>query len=158
MNLYKPTVTASIALLAILGLGMAGCSSSAESTPKDSDEQSQEADVVEEAPEPVDLVGEWKQMNSNSADSFQTATITVDVIEVFWNAPDSKSLYWSGTIEVPEDGSETFSWDSVNDTTKTDSALLASGDTTKTFTYDDGEISYEVTALGTTTTVRLATE
>lgn len=34
--------------------------------------------------------------------------------------------------------------------------MLASSDPTKTFTYADGEISYEVTALGTTVTVRLA--
>lgn len=44
----------------------------------------------------------------------------------------------------------------MNDTAKTENALMASSDPTKTFTYTDGEISYEVTALGTTVTVVLA--
>ena len=43
----------------------------------------------------------------------------------------------------------------VNDTEKTDSALLASGDETKTFTYSDGQITYDVTAMGITETVKL---
>ena len=34
-------------------------------------------------------------------------------------------------------------------------ALLASGDDAKEFVYDNGVISYEVTALGTTMTVKL---
>ena len=36
-----------------------------------------------------------------------------------------------------------------------DSALLASGDETKTFTYENGILSYEASALGTTTTVKM---
>lgn len=36
-----------------------------------------------------------------------------------------------------------------------DGALLASGDDTKTITFEDGELSYSASALGTTTTVRL---
>ena len=107
---------------------------------------------------PVDLDGEWKQTNSNDPESFQTATIAGETIEVYWNAPDTKSLYWAGTVDVPQDGSTSFTWDSLNDTAKTDSALLASGDDAKTFTLENGELSYEVTALGTTMTVRLAHE
>lgn len=34
-------------------------------------------------------------------------------------------------------------------------ALLASGDDTKDFTFKDGVISYEASAMGTTTTVKL---
>ncbi|WP_091229667.1 hypothetical protein [Microbacterium sp. 3J1] len=155
MNTTATKATATIALLALLGLGTASCSAPGASTDTKTESQSAAPEEVEEAPEPVDLTGEWKQTNSNTPDSFQSATITADTIEVSWNATDSKSLYWAGTVTVPEDGSTTFTFDSANDTTKTDSAMLASSDPTKTFTYADGELSYEVTALGTTMTVRL---
>lgn len=160
MTTTRMKIATTFALLALLGASVAGCSGESVPTIDKSDSQ---ADAVEEikeapAPEPVDLTGSWKQTNSNSQDSFQTATITPESIEIQWVAPDQKSLYWAGTIEVPQDESTDFTWDSVNDTSKTASALLASSDDTKTFTYKDGEISYEVTALGTTMTVRLAKE
>ena len=68
---------------------------------------------------------------------------------------DTKSLYWSGTYEAPTEATENYTWDSVNDTSKTANALLASGDETKTFTYENGVLSYEASALGTTTTVKM---
>ena len=71
------------------------------------------------------------------------------------NNGDTRSLYWAGTFAVPTEAGS-FTFDSVNDTDKTDVAMLASGDPTKTFSYADGEISYEASALGSTTTVRLA--
>ena len=158
MNTAVTRSAAELALLALLGLGTVACSAPAESTDSKSDSQPaapEAVEEVEEVAEPVDLAGEWTQINSNSPDSFQSATITADTIEVSWNSTDTKSLYWAGTVTVPEDGSTSFTFDSANDTSKTDSAMLASSDPTKTFTYADGELSYEVTALGTTMTVRL---
>ncbi|WP_120494868.1 hypothetical protein [Microbacterium phyllosphaerae] len=155
MNTAATKTAASIALLALLGFGTVACSAPAESTESKSDSQSAAPEEVEEAPEPVDLTGEWKQTNSNTPESFQSATITGETIEVSWNSTDTKSLYWAGTVTVPENAATSFTFDSVNDTSKTDSAMLASSDPTKTFTYADGELSYEVTALGTTMTVRL---
>lgn len=107
--------------------------------------------------EPPVLTGNWTQNNSNSDTSYQIATITEDTIEVYWYTTenDTKALYWAGTFVAPETAEEPYTWDSANDTEKTSSALLASGDETKTFTYEDGQISYAVTALGVTTTVTL---
>ena len=118
---------------------------------------SQESETPETPAPPLDLTGEWKQVNSNSEDSWQSATITGDAIEVYWvsDGGDTKSLYWAGSYIAPETSEESYTWDSVNDTEKTETALLASSDETKTFTYEAGQISYEVSALGTTTTVRL---
>lgn len=158
MKTAAPKTIGTLALLALLGFGTVSCAGGATTDEPAGDTQSAPEETVEEAPEPVDLTGEWKQTNANDPESFQTATITGDTIEVYWNAPDSQSLYWAGTVEVPEDGATSFTWDSVNDKAKTDSAMLASGDDTKTFTYEDGELSYDVTALGTTMTVRLAQE
>lgn len=105
----------------------------------------------------ADLTGTWKQTNSGSEDSYQEATISGDTIEIYWvsDGGDTKSLYWAGTYEAPSEPVDSYSWDSVNNKSKTDGALLASGDDTKTITFENGELSYSASALGTTTTVRL---
>ena len=104
-----------------------------------------------------DLTGSWTQVNSNSADSVHVATIQGDTIEIYWfdKATDTKMLYWAGTFEAPTSSDEPYTWESKNDTSKTENALLASGDATKTFTYQNHQISYSASALGTTQTVKL---
>lgn len=134
-------------LMVILALSLAACGSAPE-TPK--------APTATEAPkEPPVLTGEWKQTNSNAEDSYQIATITDNTIEVYWIMPDMKSLYWSGTFTPPTALGD-YSWESTNDKEKTDLAMMAATADTKTFTYSDGELSFEVSALGTTKTVRMA--
>lgn len=106
---------------------------------------------------PPDLVGEWKQTNSNADDAWQSATIKGDTIEVYWvsDGGDTKALYWAGTFDAPTTADEPYTWESVNDKEQTDMAILASGDDTKVFTYRDGVISYDVSAMGVTQTVNL---
>lgn len=106
---------------------------------------------------PPDLTGEWKQVNSNSDDAWQAATISGDTITVSWVSDngDTKSLYWAGTFVAPTTADEPYSWDSQNDKEQTGMALLASGDDTKTFTYADGQLSFEASALGSTMTIRM---
>lgn len=134
-------------LVAFMLVGLAGCGGgSGTGQPKETT-----------PPTPPDLTGEWKQVNSNSDDTWQSATISGDTIEVYWVSDngDTTALYWAGTFVAPENTDEPYSWDSENDKEKTDSALLASGDDTKTFTYEDGQISYSASAMGVTTTVKL---
>ncbi len=111
-------------------------------------------------PSPPELIGSWKQTNSNSEDTWQAAEISDSTIEVYWisDKGETKALYWAGTFSAPETADEPYTWESENDKNKTDTALLASGDDTKSFTYKNGEISYEVTAFGVTQTVHLAKE
>lgn len=110
-----------------------------------------------EEKQPADLTGDWKQVNSSSDDSYQQATISGDTIEIYWVSDngDTKSLYWAGSFEAPTTADEPYSWESKNDHDKTDSALMASSDDTKKFTYEKNQISYEASALGTTSTIRL---
>lgn len=104
-----------------------------------------------------DLTGEWKQDNSESEDSYQTAIISGDTIEIYWISDngDTKSLYWAGSFMTPTTTEEPYSWTSENDHSKTEGALLASDDDTKTMTYQDGVLTYEVSVMGTTTKVKL---
>ena len=143
-------IITSIAIASALAL--TGCASEATSPAA-----STESKAVEVAPRIADLTGAWKQDNSNSEASYQQATITGDTITIEWvsDSGDTTSIYWVGTFQAPTNATEPYLWTSQRDAAATDSALLASTDDTKEFTYKDNVISYKVSALGTTTTAKL---
>ncbi len=145
-----------VVIAAALTLTFAGCSSDSTSTQVNSEPVTTIASVEPVKPIP-DLTGDWKQTNSQSPDSYQQATITADVISVDWVSDngDTTSIYWIGTFTPPADVAEPYVWTSDRDKEATDMAILASTDDTKEFTYEDGVISYSVSALGTTTKVKL---
>lgn len=152
---HRLAITAT-ALSALLLL--AGCSSPASSNSTSGSHTEGQTQEQGEAPaEPLDLSGEWKQTNSKSADSYQAATISGDEILINWvnDAESTTAIYWAGTYEAPTEDVDTYTWDSVNDTTQTENALLASSDPTKTFTYEGGKLKYELTAMGVTMTVEM---
>ena len=105
-----------------------------------------------------DLTGTWKSQNNDG--SYQEAVITEDSIEINWVVDDgkTKSIYWAGTFTAPTEATDTYEWTSERDKEKTDSALLASTDDTKKFSYSKGKLKYEVSAFGTTTTLELTKE
>ena len=131
-----------------------GCSSTPKSSDNDGNTSANSTVSKKQIP---DLTGEWKQTNSKSDDSYQVATISGDTIEINWVSDngDTKSLYWAGSFIAPSTADEPYKWDSKNDHSKTDGAMLASSDDTKTMTYQNSVLSYEASAMGTTTTVKL---
>lgn len=135
-----------ITSILILLFVFVGCSTSK----NDNNEKNDQIEVP-------DMVGEWKQTNSQSNDNYQLATINGEVIDIYWisNNGDTKSLYWSGSFIAPTTTTEPYIWDSVNNHEKTGKSILASGDDTKTMTYENGVLSYEASAFGTTTKVKL---
>lgn len=145
--------TATIAIAAILALGLAGCASDSMNPGTTA---SPAAATSQEAAQ-FDLTGEWEQAGAagESNASIQSATIVDDTITVYWINDGEKALYWAGTAELPEGAEGSFTFDSENDTSKTDTALLASSDETKTFTLEEETLSYEVGALGETWTAQL---
>jgi hypothetical protein len=76
---------------------------------------------------------------------------------IYWVSDngDTKLLYWAGSFVAPTTVDEPYVWTSENDHNKTDNAMLASSDDTKTMTYQSGVLNYEASALGTTTTIKL---
>ena len=150
----KKILTAMIAAALLAMLTACGGTTSADTS---SAQNTNAASHKAEEKKPADLTGDWKQVNSSSDDSYQQATISGDTIEIYWVSDngDSKSLYWAGSFEASTTADEPYSWESKNDHDKTDSALMASSDDTKKFTYEKNQISYEASALGTTTTIRL---
>lgn len=140
----KTRILSFVMLISMLfTLGACGAANASEGTTK--------------AATPADLTGEWKQVNSNSEDAWQAATIEGEEITIYWvtDNGDTKSLYWAGTFVAPTTTDEPYSWDSENDFSQTDMAMLASGADTKTITYEKGQLRYEASAMGTTVTVRL---
>lgn len=120
-------------------------------------EQKPSSNPPEEEPkEPLNLIGNWVQEDADP-DSYQAGYISDNRIEVFWitDGGNSSSLYWSGTYDAPTEATETYSWKSKNDTSRTGNALLASGDDEKEFSYSSGKLSYSVSFMGTTKTVAL---
>lgn len=115
-----------------------------------------ESDTTSQEPSsPPDLTGVWTQVGASEGDSYQQAIISGNTITINWVDLESTALYWAGTFTAPTTTDEPYTWTSENDTSKTGTALLASTSDTKVFTYEDGKISYEVSALGSTTTVSL---
>lgn len=131
-----------------LGFSISACNSKKDSSPLPSPAA------------PPDLAGQWKQINSNSEDSYHGAIIDGDVIEIYWvsDGGDTRSLYWSGTYDAPLTAEEPYSWNSKKDEEKTKHAMMSSQDDNKTFTYENGQISYSASILGTTSKVRLEKE
>jgi hypothetical protein len=149
----------------VAALALTGCSGSdsADSSGADSNAASSSAPSAEASPEAAaapDLAGTWKQTNSGSDDAYQTAVITGETITVNWvsDGGDTESIYWVGTFAPPTDDASPYTWTSIRDAAATDSAMLASTDDAKDFTFEDGEVSYKASAMGTTTTVRLEKE
>ena len=61
----------------------------------------------------------------------------------------------AGSFVAPTTADEPYNWTSNNDKSKTDTAILASTAGTKDFIYQNGVLSYEASAMGTTTIVKL---
>ena len=160
----KPSVSlASVALVSVLALTGCSSSDSPDSSNADSNAVSSSTPSAEARPEAAvapDLAGTWKQTNSESEDAYQAAVITGDTIAINWvsDGGDTESIYWVGTFTPPADDASPYTWTSTRDAAATDSAMLASTDDSKDFTFEAGEVSYKASLMGTTTTVRLEKE
>nr|WP_325297683.1 DUF5067 domain-containing protein [uncultured Dysosmobacter sp.] len=116
-----------------------------------SDPQQPQNTTEKEIPAAPDLSGEWKSDESDDG-TCMGAYIDGESIEVYWVIPseDMVALYWAGSFDAPTTADEPYTWTSNADSDRNNSALLASTDATKDFTYQDGKISCSVTSFGET--------
>lgn len=105
------------------------------------------------AASPVSMIGTWTQTNTEGTTA--TAVISNGKISIQISDGDTSGLYWTGTFPVSSITSQSFSVTSTGDTAEMETSLLASEAKTKTFTYNNGVLSYEFSILGTTTTIHL---
>ena len=125
------TIALAITLMLSVAVGLTGCGGK----------------KTEAKKKPYNLSGEWKQVDGDK-DGWQQATVTDDTIEIYWMSEDTKALYWSGTYEKPTKYTKVYKWTSTANKEKNKSALMASQDGTKEFSYDGKYITYKASALG----------
>ena len=141
--IMKKAIALLVAAMLLTGLSACGGSTTADAPAKSDGTSKTETNKEEPKPQPADLTG-----------TYMEATISGDTIEVNWIGTDTKSLYWKGTYQAPAAAGD-WKWTSQGDTETMASALLASQDATKDFTYSEADgVSWETTALGTTITVK----
>ncbi|MDO5476054.1 MAG: FxLYD domain-containing protein [Eubacteriales bacterium] len=101
----------------------------------------------------VDLTGNWAQKDAETEESYMAGYVSGTLIEIFFMSEHGKqgSLYWSGTYVPQTTPGTPYTWESVNDRGRTGQAAMASDSDTKTFSYENGELSFPVTVLGQTT-------
>ena len=136
--IMKKAIALLVAAMLLTGLSACGGSTTADAPAKSDGTSKTETNKEEPKPQPADLTGTWKQTNSNDPSSYMEATISGDTIEVDWIGTDTKSLYWKGTYQAPAAAGD-WKWTSQDDTETMASALLASQDATKDFTYSEAE-------------------
>lgn len=157
-SIMRTRTSFTLAFAVSAAIVLTGCSTTPDAAPHTSGPQtSTSAESTKEAPKAPDLTGTWKQSNSHSEDSYQEAEISGDVISINWvgDSGETKSIYWIGTYAAPTGAMTPYKWTSTRDQTATQSALLASQDATKDFTFQDDTISYTASLMGTTATIKL---
>ena len=148
-------------LIGSMALSFTACGNSSDSS-KEAKESSKKteasAEVKEEVKDPVVLTGKWEYKDDDG--TWMQADITEDTITINWimDEGNTTAVYWVGTYTAPTEYSEEYTWTSTRDKEATDSALLASLDDTKEFSYSDSskQITYQVTVSGATKTIALS--
>lgn len=102
---------------------------------------------------PVVMTGTWTQ-TSGISDITMTATITNDRIDVKMDTGDTSGDYWVGSFKS-SNRSTSFTVQSTADTSAMEFDILASQDANKTFTYNDGDLSFPMSIMGVSTIVHM---
>lgn len=111
---------------------------------------------------PNPLFGSYHQINNDIPDTTMTATIAENSIVIVLKLEsheegdaDPAGTYWAGTFDT-DNKSDSFITASLADSKELSYSVLGSQDRTKTFTYDQGIISFNFSIMGQSTTVQLS--
>lgn len=134
------------ALVAVLAVTLIGCSASTARTDSSGN---------------LDLSGWWIQENPTSDEEWMSARIVGNSIEVYWveDGGSVRQLFWNGTYESADGTPAQFEWTSMASTPSDDvdtSRLSGLGE--KTFKYENGTISFDVTVNGESEVIELISE
>jgi len=105
---------------------------------------------------PKSLVGEWYQSNKlDNGVVMQASVSSNDTIQVNMRTEDSSSIYWLGSFKSGKNPRATFNVTSKGDQDAMAMSIFGSQDGSKRFKYKKGDLSFDFTMLGTTSTVHL---
>ena len=140
--------------VAVAGAALAFTLGACSGQPQGNATNQQQAAPVEQK-KPLDLTGKWHATNSadESSATFE-AEIKDNVITIYFvdKKADTKSLYWPDTTD------DKYSFTSQADTDALSKSLFGSQDKTKDFKYENGVLSFDFSALGTTKTIKMERE
>lgn len=149
-------IISALALAIALSVPVSACGSDA-GTPVSADVSKSPVAKKKAAPKPptkVNFEGSWAMVNPEPALNM-TAMISNDTIEIIWDLDDLTALYWKGSFPTTDQLSSIEKIESVGDVPAMDASLLGSQNKTKTFTYKDGRLAFELTVMGTTRVIEL---
>lgn len=146
--------------LVLLGTSilLAGTLGACGGAPANSNQESTATEQKQEQKQPLSLDGTWQATNSaDPATSTMEAeikegTITIYLVNV---KEDTKMLYWQGTIPTPDTTDDKYDFTSEADTEALSKSIMGSQDKTKDFKYENGVLSFDFTAMGTTKTIKM---
>ena len=146
--------------LALLGTSilLAGALGGCGGAPTSSNQGSTATEQKQEQKQPLSLDGTWQATNSaDPATSTMEAeikdgTITIYLVSV---KEDTKMLYWQGTVPAPDTTDNKYNFTSEADTEALSKSIMGSQDKTKDFKYENGVLSFDFTAMGTTKTIKM---
>lgn len=150
----KRIITAGLGIVLAITLG--ACSGQ----PQGNATGSQESTPVEQK-KLLDLSGKWHATNSaDEASATFEAEVKDGVITIYFvnKKEDTKSLYWQGTVPTPDTTEDKYNFTSEADTEALSQSLFGSQDKTKDFKYENGVLSFDFSALGTTKTIKMERE
>ncbi|QEQ93540.1 hypothetical protein SEA_GIRLPOWER_41 [Streptomyces phage GirlPower] len=110
---------------------------------------------------PKSFVGDWYQTNGKDTGVYMTAAVSSnDTIQIHLKTRDSGGVYWMGSFQVSDKKtSDSFKLESKADPDAQKwmaSSIFGSQDKSKSFKYEDGDLSYEFTMVGVTKTIHLS--
>lgn len=102
------------------------------------------------------LQGEYHQVQSGLPKAVMAATISDNKIEITLTMQDTTGLFWEGTFDTNSVTSQPFKMTSYGDLKLLDASLYGSSEKTKEFFYDYGDLSFQFSIMGVSTTVHLS--
>ncbi|AOZ64911.1 hypothetical protein SEA_ESKETIT_46 [Streptomyces phage Esketit] len=110
---------------------------------------------------PKSFVGDWYQTNGKDTGVYMTAAVSSnDTIQIHLKTRDSGGVYWMGSFQVSDKKtSDSFKLESKADPDAQKwmaSSIFGSQDKSKSFKYENGDLSYEFTMVGVTKTIHLS--
>lgn len=107
-------------------------------------------------PIPSSMIGDWHQVSSGLPKAVMNASITESKIEITLTMQNTTGIFWTGTFDTSQSTDKPFATVSKGDVEAMTMEMYASSEKTKLFTYKDGELSFQFSIMGVSTTVFLS--
>lgn len=103
------------------------------------------------------LIGKWHQVGTGANGILMEASVSAGAIQINLKTRDDVSnIYWQGTFDTEGDPAGSYEIISQGDPDAMTRSVFGSRDKNKLFDYNNGDLSFKFTMMGTTSTIHLA--